>query len=127
MPFLNNKKSVPTAIVEYEIQDFVLVAYNGQREHVTLPDELVSIGDGAFKGCKELKSIKLPTNLERIGHYAFADCKNLTSVDFPNNLRYIGDFAFKNCSQLPVLRLPENVSHIGRNCCSCAIEVQHNV
>lgn len=114
-------------MIEYKIRYFMLIVHHGQSEHVTLPNELISIGDGTFKGCKELKSIKLPNNLKRIGHYAFADCKNLTSVDLPKNLQYIGDFAFKNCSQLPVLRLPESVVHVGRNCCSCIIEIRRSV
>ena len=41
---------------------------------------VVEIGDGAFAGKSDLRSVTLPATIESIGRNAFADCERLTSL-----------------------------------------------
>lgn len=64
---------------EYFIQGNVLVAYYGSDENVTVPDNIVRIGERAFAG-SEVKTVILPDGIESIGREAFADCESLEWV-----------------------------------------------
>ena len=54
---------------------------------------LLSIGEGAFEGCT-FKDFSFPKSLTSIGNYAFKDCKNLKFLHFPVSLTSIGNGAF---------------------------------
>lgn len=81
-------------------------------EHVTLPDTLVSIGDGAFQGCAALTAVDLPDSLRIIGELAFADCTALDTVTLPASLRFLGGGAFANCELLNTVTIEEGVQRI---------------
>jgi hypothetical protein len=49
-------------------------------ESVTLPDGLLSIGDGAFERCTSLTNVIIPASVTNIGYFAFRDCLRLTDV-----------------------------------------------
>ena len=61
-------------------------------ESVEAPASVTAVGDGAFSGNPDLKSVKLP-GVTRLGNYAFALCEDLSSVEL-GQLTYIGDHAF---------------------------------
>lgn len=98
---------------------------------------VVSIGDGAFQGCKNLQSVTFPMNGEitSVGAYAFAECESLTSVTLPDtiteipigmfaycksleevsfgkNVSVIGDEAFRECSSLKTIDIPDTVTEM---------------
>jgi len=56
---------------------------------VVIPEGVKRIGECAFLGCKNLKTIKIPESVKTIGDGAFGDCDNLASVEIyksqPNN------------------------------------------
>lgn len=64
------------------------------------PETVEKINDGAFSGCKNIKSVVLPHKLKTIGNKVFSDCDQLHTVNMPNSLQHIGDFAFANCKKL---------------------------
>jgi len=86
----------------------------------TFPDSLLSVGDGAFYGCKQLdledtclhvlsvdveafascavKSLKFD-KIQHIGNDAFSLCDSLTSIEFTNDVQDIGENAFLQTEQ----------------------------
>ncbi len=46
---------------------------------VVIPDNVISVGSGAFAGCENLESVTLP-GVDAIGADAFKDCSSLTSI-----------------------------------------------
>ena len=98
---------------DFQIEDGVLVAYLGQGGEATVPDEVTSIGEGAFKNCDTLTSVILPEGLQSIGKGAFENCTGLTKVQFPTTLREVGDRAFYGCSALQAADLPDGLTTLG--------------
>lgn len=73
----------------------------------------LSIGEKAFLGCYELRSVILPERLVSIGKYAFKECYALTSITIPKNVKEIGDFAFTWCYKLYEVRNESSIEDIG--------------
>ncbi len=101
-------------VKEFIIEKGILKKYLGTDIHVLVPDEVVVIGDGAFKNQNKLISVTLPENITSIGHYAFSGCRSLTSIEIPYSVTTIGDYAFSGCKRLPAITIPESVRKVGR-------------
>lgn len=108
--------------------------------HLTLPDNIASIGDNAFDQCSHLSgSLIIPEGVTRIGQFAFWECpllsgilslpESLTTIDagafrgckftckllLPSKLEYIGDEAFMECSEMyGELHFPESMKSFGK-------------
>ena len=110
-----------TAWLEAQDQDFVIAAgillyYQGISEDVIIPNNVTSIGIGAFENCWDfLQHVTIPDSVSVIGDYAFSGCNNLTSVEIPDSVTYIGAHAFENCSSLETVILSNNLEKIGDN------------
>lgn len=76
---------------------------------LTLPDEVETIGAGAFNGCP-ITELKLPTNLRSIGDEAFADCK-ITELTLPEGFTTLKGGAFRN-APLKKLDLPSTIGDL---------------
>lgn len=110
--------------------------------NITIPDDIVFIGNSAFSTCTSLKSIIIPdcvtsiddftfsncTSLTNvvlgeevvsIGNYAFNGCTSLIDITISDKVETIGDFAFTNCKLLEIIKLGINVRKIGDNSFSC--------
>ena len=61
--------------------------------NTTIPDGIISIGDGAFSKCSGLTSVTIPNTITSIGNWAFYDCK-LISLSIPASVTSIGEGAF---------------------------------
>ena len=90
---------------------------------ITIPDNVTSIRDGAFAGCKNLKTVRIGNGLTSINEYAFSDCNALETIIIGDNVTQIGFDAFANCSSLTFIDA-HNVTLIWdgafRNCSSLA-------
>ena len=88
---------------------------------------MISVGKGAFEGCKDLASaefqtgnkvlsleqtfkncsslgiVKLPDNIKTIGNSTFDYCKSLTTMKVNNTLQYLGQRAFGKCTSFTLL------------------------
>ena len=69
-------------------------------QNTVIPNNVTSIGEYAFSGCRNLTSITIPSSVTSIGKYAFNNCPYLTSITIPNSVTSIGTNAFQGCSGL---------------------------
>ncbi|MBQ3266275.1 MAG: leucine-rich repeat protein [Ruminococcus sp.] len=106
-----------------------------------LNNGLISIGDGAFRGCKSLREFIAPTSLSYIGqqafcgdsaigsasvrgndlsvsYHAFQDCTGLKYVLLSDGVCAIYDNAFDGCTALEGISIPADVSRIGTSALS---------
>ena len=120
---------------DFVVEGGVLRAYRGESVHVTVPDTVRKIGNGAFAelavesvtlpkkitcisdraffGCTGLIHIDLPASTASIGAEAFARCTGLTEVVIPDAAVSIGKAAFEGCAALTRVVIPESVSDVG--------------
>ena len=86
--------------------------------NLTIGNDLIGVGNNAFKGCSSLASVQFGDGLNTLGNYSFADCINLNSVTIPGNanMPVIGEGAFYNCQGLKSFSLPIGVKKIGDSC-----------
>jgi len=71
-----------------------------QLTEITLPKNLRSLDDSAFRFCSNLKSIIIPEKVSFIGYAAFEHNDSLYSITLPNTLRFIDEFVFSSCNAL---------------------------
>lgn len=83
--------------------------------NTTIPNDVTTIGLGAFSGCTGLTTITIPNNVTTIGSVAFEDCNNLITVIIPNSVTSIGAGAFSDCSSLKTIAIPNSVIFIDSN------------
>ena len=68
---------------------------------IILSQQLSSIGNNLFYGCKKLSDITLPTtSLTNIGTQAFQDCFSLKEFSIPQSVSTLGNKIFQGCSGL---------------------------
>ena len=81
---------------------------------ISLPEQLTTICDYAFTNAKHLAAITIPAEVVSIGESAFEDCRLMDSVVFAGNkVQEIGAWAFYNCHNLSQITIPEGVTSIG--------------
>ena len=85
----------------------------GSLTSLTLPDGLLSIGDGAFESCEMLQTLCIPDTVTSISNYAFDYCTGLESVTLPKDLLTIGEWAFCTCENLTSITIPAKTTTIG--------------
>jgi len=96
----------------FEIEDNVLVRYNGRTRNVTIPEGVEVIGYEAFRfdGEKDehvLQSIVVPSSVKMIEEGAFANNLVLNSIDLSrcSGLVEIGPRAFSGCRSIDTIDL----------------------
>ena len=82
---------------------FYLSTWQGAHQ----PKSVIEIGDGAFFGNEQLRSVQYrPAQIKRIGGAAFFGCTKLSAINgliglrFGEGLEEIGSFAFQNCKSI---------------------------
>lgn len=81
---------------------------------ISFPDNLLSIGEGAFKFCTSLEKVDLTNcnNFNYINNYAFSGCTELKTLSLSNSTQYILDYAFDGCTSLTEITIPQSVKGI---------------
>ena len=125
-PERNNENLLSSKITDEErrkavIDDYLVEYTKDWSKLITAPKDITTytvnerckvIADGAFRECKNLKSITFPIGLLKIGNNAFTRCSSLQSILIPKGTKYIGNFAFCECGNLGVCII-HGVKHIG--------------
>ena len=88
---------------------------NEHIEKVIINDGVTSIGNGAFIGCSNLRSITIPDSVQYIGISAFSGCKSLADIDIPEGIRQIRQETFQSCKSLERVNIPESVEEIEKD------------
>ncbi len=73
----------------------------------------INVGNNAFQNCVSLKSINLPA-AKRIGNMAFDSCTSLEKIVIDFGTEEIGDYCFRNCTKLKEVDIPESVTVVGQ-------------
>lgn len=92
------------------------VAWDAVRlgvEKVVIDKNITSVGDFAFYGMRNLKSIELHSGITAIGKGAFSFCVALETVIVPAGVTSVGESAFEGCSELKVVQLPASTVDLG--------------
>lgn len=97
------------------IVDNVVVSCTTRQEEIYIPEGVVEIGQGAFKGCTSLKKIYMTDSVRIIGAHAFKGCRQLEEIRLSENLLEIGEYGFHRCHRLKEIRIPKSVTRLG-NC-----------
>ena len=78
------------------------ISYNGKSYKVT------SIGNNAFKNCKNLKKITIPKNIKTIGSNAFRGCSKLQTITVQSTkITKVGKNAFKGIKKNAKIKVPK--------------------
>ena len=80
---------------------------------IDLPDNITSIEEEAFSGCRYAAIEKLPSNLKAIGASAFLNMAGIKSLKIPEGVTSIGEEAFYYCYNMTDLTLPSSLASIG--------------
>ena len=110
--------SIPSSVTynsnDYTVKNIDTYTFDGSTiTSVSIPNSILSIGNAAFSGCKNLQSITIPQSVTSIGSGAFNGCIALSSVNIPNGITTINNSTFANCKSLPSIVLPNSVKSIG--------------
>lgn len=100
-----------TILIQYPIGNL--------RSEFSIPEEVVTIGEGAFGLCPYLKKIIIPFSVTDINEFAFYVCSELTEILIPNNVLTIGDYAFADCVSIQSLTIFDGVQSIGESAFRC--------
>jgi hypothetical protein len=79
---------------------------------VQFNEELESINNQAFEGCKDLLYLNFPNSLKHIGSMAFSGCEKIRSVIIPQNVKVIEGLCFSGCRNLTAVKLHDEIKAI---------------
>ena len=77
-----------------------IIACPGGKTDVTIPDNVLSIGNDAFSWCELLANVIIAGSVTNINEYAFVGCSSLTNITIPCSVVNIGAGAFAWCESL---------------------------
>lgn len=87
---------------------------------VEIPNNVTTIGYGAFSDCDSLSVLLIGNQVSSIGEFAFSGCTNLKSVVIPNSVTELKSSAFGFCESLKSVTLSENLTYISEGLfCGC--------
>ena len=99
MPIINlvtnvGKEVIGTTISYSDEND----SYRGNDEVIEVVVTAKTVKNGAFRNCKNLKTVKFAEGVETIEDIAFENCVSLEEIILPSTIKYVGKAAFRNCT-----------------------------
>ena len=105
------RNAIRLGVADYDIEEGVLLSYNGDAADCIVPDGVKRIAPFAFSW-GHLTRVLLPDSLLEIGQNAFEYCTSLTEVVWNDGLESIGYQAFRGCTALTNVALPKSVANV---------------
>ena len=84
-------------------------------QELDIPEGVATLGESTFQGCTNLARVSIPSSVEKIPYYCFYQCEKLTEVAIAEGVKTIGERAFQSCYALPSVVIPQSVEQIERN------------
>ena len=96
-------------------------------QSTVIPNGVISIGQNAFMGIDNLKTIQIPNTVQTLQNNCFRDCKGLTSINIPSSVKELNYSCFCGCSALVSITVDNaNTVFDSRNNCNAIIETAKN-
>lgn len=101
------------SLADYTIVDGVLVSYQGDGGHISIPSQVREIGEYVFYYRDDILSVRVPGTVKKIGAYAFAENSHLGLVTLDEGIESIGERSFYNSLKIKTITVPDSVTEIG--------------
>ena len=95
----------------------------GKISSLTLPSNLTSIGEGAFRG-QSFNSITIPGSVKNIDYKTFEGCGNLNSITILKGTETISGYAFDVCNNIKSVSIADTVTSIGNRALGDGIKME---
>lgn len=105
--WLEDKKKESTLVT---VNNILIDGTSYEGEELIIPDNVETIGEGAFADCTSLEKITLPNSITTLGHGTFSNCTNLKEINLPKNLKVLPSYIFRECTSLKKIDLPSSVT-----------------
>lgn len=106
-------------------EDIWADAFRGCRlSAVTIPSSVFNLGQAAFFGSGNLKSVTINNGLKLLKSEVFNHCIHLENVKLPDSITAVEDRSFEYCISLKQIRLPRNLTEIGKGMFYTCINLQ---
>lgn len=121
--FLCNKQQTAILAAPGErLKNIVGDVYN-YVSNIVIPEQITEIGEYAFSGNTNLKTLTLHKGITKFGHAAFYGCKNLTGVTLLNPDAEYGDMLFCDCQGLTRAVLPAGIKSLPAHMFFCCVSL----
>ena len=94
-------------------QKTILAGYIGSDSIVDIPNQVKTIGIGAFLQNQNLYSVNMSNSVVSIEEAAFRECPKLTYITLSDSITSIGQYAFWLCKGMIFFHIPKSVKTIG--------------
>lgn len=90
-----------------------VLTLNGEKvTDIVIDSSINKIGDYAFYGYEELKSVRFEKGITSIGDYSFQGCTGIEILEFPDGLASIGHNSFEGCTSIKRIKFSGTISRI---------------
>ena len=115
-PWKAERSKITSVVISEGVTSIGEYAFTGCKnlKSISIPDSVVSIGDSAFESCGFV-DFSIPVTVKKIGRLIWQGCKELTSVTVPESVTYIGDYWFCDCTNLKDVNLHNKITSIGNH------------
>lgn len=83
--------------------------------NLIIPDNVTSIGSGAFVGCRSITSVTIPSSVKNVGKGAFIGCNNIELIIFDEGTTAIQADLFESSSKIKKIYIPKSITVIYNN------------
>lgn len=110
---IDHSSDIFKGIVPYGVEHIADEAFaESTLTYIELPDSVISIGNAAFYGCKNLSKVRLPSSFCDFSSYLFYGCSSLKEIPFRHGIKTLLQGVISGCSSIISLVIPDSVEKI---------------